>query len=306
MFNNLDAITRFVAIVDAGTMRLAAERVGVTQAALTRSLKILEQDVGASLFDRHSRALHLTALGHSVLLQARHLLREVQLAETEIRTQQTGERGLIRLAAAPVWISTILPNIIPRLHEAFPALTIDLDAQNYEDALPLLKNGDYDAFFGGFKKLESIPSFLVRRPMFPARLVVVARKGHPLLKKDTVTAHDLLNSAWVSFQSEIAYLDTLNLVVHQQTGETISSAIKCDSMLPALELLRHGDYISLLPSSFLLSTYGAGLATIQPDIDQISFDSGPIYRRSLDNNRAFGMLLQLAKDRVTELGFAAS
>ncbi|GAA6209653.1 LysR family transcriptional regulator [Cognatishimia sp. WU-CL00825] len=302
MLSNLESIARFVTIVEEGTMRRAAERRGVTQAALTRSLKLLEDSVGAALFDRRARGLHLTQMGHEVLQQARHLLREVQLSEAEIRARHAGERGLLRLSAAPVWLWSVIPSILPQVHKTYPGLTFELTAQNYEEAIPLLKNGECDAFFGGFQKVEPLPSFLVRTPMFTARLAVAARKSHPLMQQDQVTLHDLLNCNWISFQNDVAYLDTLNAIIHRQTGETIKAAIHCDSMLPALELLRHGNYVSLLPSNFVNHLYGDGVGILSLNIDDISFQSGPIYRRGLNSNSAFKLLLDLAQKRVSDLG----
>lgn len=301
MLSNLESISRFVAIVEEGTMRRAADRCGVTQAALTRSLKLLEESVGTALFDRRARGLHLTPMGNEVLQQARHLLREVQLSEAEIRSRQAGERGLLRLAAAPGWLWSIIPGILPEVHKNYPGLTFELTAQNYEDAMPLLKNGECDAFFGGFQKVEPLPSFLVRKPMFTARLAVAARQSHPLMQQKKVTLHDLLNCSWISFQNDVAYLDTLNAIIHKNTGETIKASIHCDSMLPALELLRSGDYVSLLPSNFINHLYGDGVGILRLEIDDISFQSGPIFRRGLQGNSAFKLLLDLARERVEAL-----
>ncbi len=302
MLDNLDSLRRFVAVAESGSVRRAADVVGVTQPALTRTIRLLEEQVGAPLFERRSRGIHLTSLGGRVLIHARHLLREALLAETEIHALREGERGTVRIAAAPVWMYSILPQVVAQVHVQHPSLTITLGAMNYSDAVPLLQNGELDAFFGGFQRIEALPSFLVRRAMFPARLTVIARESHPILAHDGATATDLLKYSWLSYQSDLAYLDTVQDAVQAETGRRVVAAVQCESMLTVLEMLRQGDFLALLPSSSLRSHHGAGLTEVPTRLEPISFQSGPIYRRSLQSNLAFRNLLSLAADRVETLG----
>lgn len=301
MLRNLESFARFVAIVDAGTMRRAAEQIGVTQAALTRSIKILEEDLEAPLFERRGRGITLTYFGEGVYDHARQLLQDATVAASEIRALREGEQGTLRLAAAPVWMTSILPPVLASLQTSFPRLKFELEARNYSDAIPLLKSGKLDAFFGGFQKPESLPSFLVREPMFLSKLLVMARHDHPLHSQDQVVVEDLLKFPWVSFQSDVAYLGTINEAVHNTTGKAISASVNCDSMLTALELLRCGDYLSLLPDSFFNSVHGSELDALSPQIDEITFQSGPVFRRSLRDNAAFAKLLSLSKMRAEKL-----
>ncbi len=302
MLRNLEALSRFVVITEAGTMRRAAEEVGVTQAALTRSVKLLEEDLGAALFERKARGLRLTFFGIKVLDQARHLLREAQVAETEIRSLKEGETGIIRITAAPAWMSTVLPPVIAQLQREFPRISFELSARNYANALPELKSGYFDAFFGGFQRMEALPSFLDRKAIFPAKLLVIGNEKHPLLSREVIKAGDLVQFRWISFQSDVAYLDAVNETIHRECGKIIEASIHCDSMLAVLELLRCGDYLSLLPSTFLGAAYGRDLVVIETDFEEISFLSGPIYRRSLRNNRAFARMIELADQEVRSLG----
>lgn len=305
MLQNLETLRRFAAVAEHGTIHRAAEVVGITQPALTRSIRLLEEDVGAALFERRARGVHLTPLGERVLGQARHLLRESQLAEAEILSYREGAQGTFRIAAAPVWLSAILPHVVAQLHKNFPSLKIQLEAANYSEALPWLENAECDAFFGGFQRIEPLPSFLVRRSLFHSELQILVRKGHPIFYRGGITPEHLLDYPWVSFQSDGAYLDAAREVVQERTGKSIAAAVQCDSMLTAVELLRQGDYLALLPSSFLSSTYGDGLTSVKAGIDTIAFESGPIYRRSLLAIAAFSQLLQSAERRARVLGLMA-
>ncbi|MEO1250616.1 MAG: LysR family transcriptional regulator, partial [Pseudomonadota bacterium] len=117
MFAKMEALRRFVEVAEAGTVLAAAERLGITQPALTRTIQLLEKDCGAPLFERHPRALKLTAIGQRSLRHAKHILSECRLAETDLQAVVRGDAGQTRISAAPVWMSTILPPVIARFHE---------------------------------------------------------------------------------------------------------------------------------------------------------------------------------------------
>lgn len=304
MFSNIDNLTRFVAVVDHGTVHKAAEQIGLTQPAITRSIKMLETEVGASLFERRSRGVHLTPLGERALAHARHILRECTFASEDVMTLREGESGTLRIAAAPVWMSSILPGVVAQLQRTYPHLVIALKSVNYSDALPLLQNGETDVFCGGFQRNDSLSSFLVRKPLFTSHLTVVARQDHPILMLDRVEAEDLLAYSWLSYQSEVAYLDMIMEAIAKQTGSQGVASVQCESMLTALELLRKGDYLAYLPSSFITSSHGAGLCAVSTETAQASFQSGMIYRRNLGGSGPFEMLSNLADQQIEALGFS--
>lgn len=302
MFDRLDNLRRFVAVTEAGTIHKAADKLGLTQPALTRSIKLLEGDFGAALFERRSRGVHLTPLGERALRHALHILRECQLAETDMDAQRLGETGTLRIAAAPVWMSSILPQSVARLHDQHPHLVVQLASMNYTDALPRLQTGELDVFCGGFQRMEGLPSFLVRRPLFLAQLKVVARDDHPIFQHPQVSAHDLLSHAWLSYQSDMAYLDMVMDAVYEKTGERAVATVQCESMLTALALLREGNYLAFLPSSFVASVHGEGLKVVNTRLPDSAFESGLIFRRSLLTNRAFTTLVTLAEAKIADNG----
>lgn len=303
MFSNLDNLTRFVAVVDQGTVHKAAEKIGLTQPAITRSIKMLEAEAGAPLFERRARGVHLTPLGERALAHARHILRECTFAREDVLTLREGESGTMRIAAAPVWMSSILPGVVAELQRTYPHLVISLKSVNYSDALPLLQNGETDIFCGGFQRNDSLSSFLVRKPLFTSHLTVVARCDHPILALERVAAEDLLAYSWLSYQSEVAYLDMIMEAIAKQTGQQGVAAVQCESMLTALELLRKGDYLAFLPSSFITSSHGSGLTAVSSETAQASFQSGMIYRRNLGGSGPFEMLSVLANEQIKALGF---
>ena len=84
MSYNLHQLHAFTTIVSSGSLGRAAALLNVTQPALSRTIKRLEEDVGASLFERHVKGMQLTDIGAALLPHAQLLLREAENAREEI------------------------------------------------------------------------------------------------------------------------------------------------------------------------------------------------------------------------------
>lgn len=296
----MQTIKRFVTIADCGTLHGAAKKLSLTQPALTRCIRLLEQDCKAQLFERHARGLTLTPFGMRACQHARNLLRECQLAEDDLKTLLDGGMGSIRLAGAPVWMTSILPEVIPGLHQQFPDLQIKLKSMNFTAALEGLSNGELDIYCGGFQSTNSIPPFLSSLPVFRTRMNVVARRGHPILDKPLRHLDPLLEHPWLSYMSDNSYLDSVMDKVFADTGRRCQAAIQCDSMLTALTLLNNGNYLSFLPSTFITSLPWFDLQIINTSIAEAGFNSGMIYRRSLENSSLLVTFNKLVHECVEE------
>ena len=301
MFDNLETLARLVAVADCGTLHKAAETLGVTQPAITRSIKQLENSVGAPIFIRKGRGVELTAIGTRTVEHARNILRECALAGADVTTLRDGEAGSLRIAAAPVWLSSILPQAVAQTQLSFPNLNVSLQSLSYQEAIPLLNSGDLDVFCGGFQLREGLSSFLVRTPMFASNLNVISRATHPVLKRSRIDARELLDYPWLSYQSDVAYLDMVMEMIATETGQQRKASVHCESILTVLELLRLGDYLAFLPSSFLSSRFGADLRVVPTLPTKAQFQSGMIYRRNLRDSEPFRKLMSVSHACVKEL-----
>jgi len=188
----------------------------------------------------------------------------------------------------------------------YPRLTITLRSLSYSEGIPLLNSGDIDVFCGGFQLHEGLSSFLVRKPIFTSQLAVIARDMHPILALPKIGPRELLDFAWLSYHSDVAYLDMIMESIAAETGHQKQAIVQCESMLTALELLRCGDYLAFLPSSFIASSFGTGLCVVPTQSANASFQSGMIYRRSLGENAPFQLLCDLADERISALNFKST
>src|SRR5262245_50788916 len=82
---NLERLELFLKIVDTGSVSAAGREAHLTQPAVSRNLKLLEEEIGADLFDRNGRGLLLTPAGRALVPCARQLVREAERAKLQVR-----------------------------------------------------------------------------------------------------------------------------------------------------------------------------------------------------------------------------
>lgn len=123
---DLKRLRTFVVVAELGTVSRAAVRLRISQSALSRQISDLEQEFGFELFDRIGRRLMLTAVGEQLLGDCRGLLGQVGSLGERIELLRRGDRGVLKVAAPPQTIESVLSTFLPRYVERFPEVQVKL------------------------------------------------------------------------------------------------------------------------------------------------------------------------------------
>jgi LysR family nitrogen assimilation transcriptional regulator len=138
-------IRTFLAIADTGSATRAAELLHIVQPAVSRQLKLLEDDVGAPLFERDRRGMQLTEAGHILLDRARRALRELESAQQEIRPTPGLVSGAVSLGLLPSSCELLTAPLVGALQRAFPQIRVSLSVGYTDHLLRWLESGEIDA-----------------------------------------------------------------------------------------------------------------------------------------------------------------
>lgn len=141
---NLDRLEQFVRIVDSGSMSAAAREVHLTQPALSRALKLLEEELGAPLFLREGRRLVPTAAGRALLPRARAVLAQVAALAKDVEAVAERDYHDLRIGTVDSVATWLLPRAIPAVRDAFPGLRIKLHTARTTALLARLDDGTLD------------------------------------------------------------------------------------------------------------------------------------------------------------------
>jgi DNA-binding transcriptional LysR family regulator len=141
---DLDRLRVFLQIVDSGSMSAAARVVHLTQPALSRTVKLLEDEVGVPLFDRRGRTLVLTAGGRALVPRGRALLAESERVTREVGRSAERSYFDMRLGTVDSVATYLLPGLVPALRSAFTDLAVKLSTARTAMLLRRVRTGDLD------------------------------------------------------------------------------------------------------------------------------------------------------------------
>jgi DNA-binding transcriptional LysR family regulator len=237
----LSQMRAFVAVADAGSLRAGTRQAGMSQPALTRSLRALEEELQARLLVRSARGVSLTAAGRAFLARARAVQEELRRAREDLDGLRGKSAGAVAVGIAPA-LSTVVPIAVARFREKHPEASVRIVEGVRTALLPRLREESLD-FVIAQDPGGAAQAGLRFRPLLRPALAVAGRKGHPLAHARSLK--ELADASWLVFNPpgaggmlerafERAHLPAPRALVH------------CESFASALALIAQTDLLGLL------------------------------------------------------------
>ncbi len=193
---NLRDLRYFEIITQEGSLALASERLSRSQPALSKCLQRLEENIGAPLFIRDGRGVHLTAVGEALLTKVKQLSLAVEQTEKDIRNFVQGSIGQVRIGCLPSVAEYIIPAACGKFLENNPNVNIQLFSDVPDALIEMLLGQQVDLIIStASKPNENIITY----PISDDPMVIVAHANHPLLEitqQRQLTLEDLLPYHW--------------------------------------------------------------------------------------------------------------
>ncbi|MGZ5829907.1 MAG: LysR family transcriptional regulator [Xanthobacteraceae bacterium] len=134
----------FIVVAELENLTLAAARLRIAQSAVSRQIKLLEQELGTTLLERVGRGVKLTAAGKTLLERGRHLLDEVKQIEAEVPTQGNTPAGTLRIGANPSFGHALFPRLAERYWKNFPNVKLHFVTDLTGPIQDWVRRGDLD------------------------------------------------------------------------------------------------------------------------------------------------------------------
>ena len=304
MFEKRRDLIKFLTVTESGSILSAADRLGITQPALSRVVARLERQFGGRLFERMPTGVRLTPLGVVVADLARHILFEIEAAEERINATLAGRTGSLRITAGPMWMQAVLPAAIARFRETCPGMELTLHTTPRAEGIRLLTSGESDLHCGGIDVDEPLPQFLRRERFLNMTWGVVAHRDHPL-HSGTVSDDALADYPWIDYDAPLrpangrggpalaSVLDQL----HERTGRRVKSVVRAGSA--GLYLMGTGPYLSWLSLTFLEKLPGHLLKPLPVDFGSYHQRGGIVSRRSSEDLTPFGLFREIVREEAS-------
>ena len=139
---NLKHLQTFVTICECGTVSRAAAQLRITQPALSRRIKALQEELGLRLFDNLGRRLSLTSEGEEFLRHSRGLVAQAEAVLATGRALGLGRAGVLRIGAAPHTLAAFFPSFVDKYEKRNPGVRIKLFEAGAAELLRMIEHGE--------------------------------------------------------------------------------------------------------------------------------------------------------------------
>lgn len=253
------ALLHAVALADHGSFVAAARAVHLSQPALSRSIKALEEQLGTPLFDRLAGAVRPTDAGAVFLDHARSLLGHAQMVEREIGLIGRVNRPEASLGAGTYCAEGLADIAIARLLGRRPSLRVRLVVDRWPNLLHALRRGDIDIVVADTTE-ASKDSALRVEPLSKVQGCFAVRPAHPLVEANPSSVFDIMAYPIVSTSRLTGRITEafLHQAPANHRGVTAVPAIACESLAIMKSLARLGDAVAILPMRAMLEELEAG------------------------------------------------
>ena len=239
-------LVQLATILDSGTLRVAAKRLGTTQPALSRTIAMMEERIGTPLFERSRRPLTPTDTGIELAAFGRSIRSAVERADNLSREITDGQYGTIRVGAPPFMCDQLISRIVGEFARTRPQVRVVLHGDYFPALVTALHNHRLDIVIGPFELLERPGGLAVER-VLKSRNVIVCRPGHKMTRQKKVTIADFESATWIGHSRESMLSADLRSTLADLGVDRFNIVFESDLAGAVLTLVHDDDYLTVLP-----------------------------------------------------------
>lgn len=263
-------------IVEAGSYQSAADRLGLTQPALSRNMKALETRLGATLFNRDGRKSVPNTLGLRLARNGQAIRLAEEQASILADQSSQGAVGELRIGAPPIVAGRFLSNALAKFIRANPNCVVEMRTGLVHELRSMLERGEVDLVFGP-QSLADPSDGLNFTPIIDDRVGILCRTDHPLSLRKRILPADLEAQAWLAHSRGSLLRQQTEAAMIASGVRTMHIVCETDSIRSVLEIIGDTDLITTMPR-----------ATTEPYLEDrltfLSFDH-PQFQRPLGSIR---------------------
>lgn len=290
-------LENFTALYEARNMHAAAQKKGISQPALTKSLKLLEEDLKAELFVRTHRGLVPTTAGDALYRHARAIDQEARFAALEISAIHERLGGRIRIGVGPVVAVSAFPRVLSAFHRRFPSVEISVETNISNRLAEGLAREQYDVVIAARPKM-TLPERIASFTLFSTDMVVIFRAGHPLAARGDRRRDALLDYRRVGFVDDADF--ALRAAPCFAPGADLRAVVQTTSLTIMFGLLAETDHYAIVSDLLVPRAEQAGLVRHEPDTGLWRLDINLTCKTSIASSRPIEILRQLLLREVTD------
>jgi len=239
-------IRQVMAVADRGSIRQAAEGLGLTQPGLSKNLRLIEDRLGVVLFERSTAGVKLTQAGQLLVERGRQVLLDLAAIERDLDETTRGHSGQVTVGLGTVVAVELATDLLAEAHRLHPGVALDVVVDDADSLLERLRSGRLDFGFFHVEPLGLDGEFLTKEILRTRPVVLVGRR-HPLAARSELKPADLLDYRIASPRLYPEFARWLETV----TGGPLKPALVGSDFYQIGELLERADVYCLVSPTLL-------------------------------------------------------
>lgn len=268
--------------VELGSFSLAAESLFLTQPALSRNIRILEERIGIQLIDRSRKKIAVTEAGKVFALQGRVIRIATNQAALFTEDVKQGVAGVLKLGTTPIIAGYLIGKPISSFLGNNPNVSCVFSSAMMQDLHEKLIRGELDVLIGPISLIHE-DSGLTAIKLWDDTVKIFCNPSHPLTHKTSVSIQDLRNEKWIVHDDRSSLRSQMESYLTSSGVSEISVAIESESNAATTitEILQNSNFLTMLPLVPLKPLLNQGkLATLNFPADPPSRATGLIVRKN--------------------------
>jgi DNA-binding transcriptional LysR family regulator len=293
-----DKLRIFHTAAESGSFTHAAEKLGMSQSAVSRQISALEDDLGLKLFIRHARGLVLTEVGEQLFRTAHRMHWELQQVETQMSESQDVPTGPLIVTTTVGIGSTWLSSRLDEFLKLYPLIQLEIRLNDAELDLAM-READV-----AIRLHRPNQSEMIQRKLFTVHNHFYASSSYIEEFGMPTSAEQLDDHRIISFGEPVpSYLGDINYL--ERMGRTDSSprraALKVNAIYGMMQACRAGTGIAMLPD-YVTETED-GLVQVMPEIELPAYEAYFVYPPALKNSKRVGVFRDFLVGKAREWSF---
>lgn len=292
-------LTYFLAVYENHGISAAAERLRISQPALTKSIHKLESELGVPLFERRPGGVVPTRYADMLARRVRLMDIEYRHAVAEIAAARGGSEGAIRIGAGPVWYSCFLPPIIEKFIVDWPETHISVQSGVIDTLVPALEAGQFDIVCTSLEFPDR--AGIVKEAVIDVRHSIVAAQTHPLAGRAIAEPAELAAYPWIAVANDHVGTGRIwsYFAAHECPPPDI--AVEFSSLSGMLELVAGGRFLAHFPEVILGIANRYGLCALNIRGTLWETPAGLVYRQTEHRLRVVQKFIEAVRATTSDL-----
>lgn len=239
----------FQKVVELGSLRLAAQAIGMTQPSATEAMAELERLLGYPLFLRHVKGMAPTDAALALAPLVRRMLALVDDSATVLTLMDDRSRSMVSMAAISAAIPGLLSDALSAFYKAHPNITVQLQEADAHRQASLIAAHDIDVAV--CRQPEFTPEGWTFLPWMHDRLVITCNRQHPLARRKAISKQDLLTSVWMVSPTGVVARQAFDQLFESAPKPPRMHGIVSSAASAVLDQLHRESLLTILPHSLV-------------------------------------------------------